>query len=422
MKLLKTAIQVPFNSLYPDPNNPRLAPEDRPGYNDPAKLFSDEIREEFTQRLIKDAHQLSDLIEAIQGQGWLPIDSILVWEHPAAPGKYCVVEGNRRRTALDAMRKTTLPALQNKVERMRKKPQAYPTSEIQDAEEALSKVMQIIADTDKIQVVPVNATTPDELEQVLHRVLPVRHIIGAKDWGNYAQDLWLLKRFESLFEEKHGSTAKLFWDEALSKQVAHEASLGLTVAKRKLRAAKWFAHFKAEFEDQLPTGEDFREEDHFLFESIAKKPWVRSQFQIGDDSLSIPELGEKAIFEWVFKEPRKGNRDATQNPNKFHAHRNINEWADMKQYDDSNGTSFAARYNVEEPEGAPKFDVLLAEFSNRKLERGATDILAELIQRLQQLKAEELSSDKVVLPGLLEKIRELSDKFLNMAKTTNGST
>jgi hypothetical protein len=320
------------------------------------------------------------------------------------------------------MRKTTLPALQNKVERMRKKPQAYPTSEIQDAEEALAKVMQIIADTDNIQVVPVNATTPDELEQVLHRVLPVRHIIGAKDWGNYAQDLWLLKRFESLFEEKHGSTAKLFWDEALSKQVAHEASLGLTVAKRKLRAAKWFAHFKAEFEDQLPTGEDFREEDHFLFESIAKKPWVRSQFQIGDDSLSIPELGEKAIFEWVFKEPRKGNRDSTQNPNKFHAHRNINEWADMKQYDDSNGTSFAARYNVEEPEGAPKFDVLLAEFSNRKLERGATDILAELIQRLQQLKAEELSSDKVVLPGLLEKIRELSDKFLNMAKTTNGST
>jgi hypothetical protein len=416
VKLLKDPIAVDFNTLYPDPNNPRLAPENRPGYTDSAKLFDDKMREEFTHRLLKESHQLSDLIEAIAGQGWLPIDSMLVWEHPEAPGKYCVVEGNRRRTALQAIRTTVLPNLQAKVTRMKKNPQGYPVSEVEDAEEGLRRVVGIISDTDKLQVVPVNASTPDELEQVLHRVLPVRHIIGAKDWGNYAQDLWLLKRFESLFIEKHGSTYTLFWDDSLVKQVSHEASIGETVAKRKLKSAKWFAHFRAEWEDQLPDGEDFREEDHFLFENISKKPWVRERLGLNDNSLSIPEVGEKALFEWVFKEPRKGNRDSSENPNKFHAHRNILEWANMKEYDNKHGTSFASRYDVEQPESAPKFDVLLAEFNNRKLQRGATDILTELIERLEQLKAEELSTDKVVLPGLLERVRDLSDKFLNMAR------
>jgi hypothetical protein len=41
---LRPAIDVPFDSLFLDANNPRLAPDDPPGYEDPEKLFADELQ------------------------------------------------------------------------------------------------------------------------------------------------------------------------------------------------------------------------------------------------------------------------------------------------------------------------------------------------------------------------------------------
>jgi len=45
-------------------------------------------------------------------------------------------------------------------------------------------------------------------------------------------------------------------------------------AKRQLKAASWYSrHFRAEWEDSLPAGEDFRKSDYYLFENISRKPW-----------------------------------------------------------------------------------------------------------------------------------------------------
>jgi hypothetical protein len=41
---LRPAIEVPFDSLYLDPNNPRLAPDNPPGYDEPDKLFDLELQ------------------------------------------------------------------------------------------------------------------------------------------------------------------------------------------------------------------------------------------------------------------------------------------------------------------------------------------------------------------------------------------
>jgi len=41
---LQEQIKVPFESLYLDPNNPRLAPDDPPGYDDPASLFDKDLQ------------------------------------------------------------------------------------------------------------------------------------------------------------------------------------------------------------------------------------------------------------------------------------------------------------------------------------------------------------------------------------------
>src|SRR5262245_32599268 len=97
-------LEVPIDRLYTDPNNPRLALKDKPGYADPAKLFEPSVRDRIFSELGDTQFAVGDLVEAIIGQGWTPIDSILVWKHPARPKDYVVVEGNRRRLALNRVR------------------------------------------------------------------------------------------------------------------------------------------------------------------------------------------------------------------------------------------------------------------------------------------------------------------------------
>ena len=79
---LRKAITVSIDTLWPDPNNPRLALPDPPGYRDPDKLFSDEARTQIFDDLGEDAYTVDDLVGAIVGQGWMPIDNIIVWQHP----------------------------------------------------------------------------------------------------------------------------------------------------------------------------------------------------------------------------------------------------------------------------------------------------------------------------------------------------
>ena len=77
---------------------------------------------------------------------------------------------------------------------------------------------------------PIAADSVDELLHKLPRILAVRHITGAKEWGNYAEDLYLLQRYEHLFDETHPGK-DFFWDDAIIQHVANEASLGPTKAE-----------------------------------------------------------------------------------------------------------------------------------------------------------------------------------------------
>src|SRR5277367_918523 len=47
---LKESMPVSFAKLALDPNNPRIAPQSRPGYDDPAPIFDDTIQSALTKR------------------------------------------------------------------------------------------------------------------------------------------------------------------------------------------------------------------------------------------------------------------------------------------------------------------------------------------------------------------------------------
>lgn len=100
---LKKSIRVPFKKMHLDPNNPRFALEDAPGYDDDDRIFSDDIQNKLTDK-VKSVYDVTNLERSMVAQGWVPTDSILVWEHPRRPRHCIVVEGNTRTVVLRLIR------------------------------------------------------------------------------------------------------------------------------------------------------------------------------------------------------------------------------------------------------------------------------------------------------------------------------
>lgn len=411
-RYVKQAIQVPIGDLFPDPNNPRLALEDTPGYDDAKALFDETTRKKILEEIGGSSYGIDDLVESISNQGWVNIDGILVWQHPDDPEHWVVTEGNRRLVSLNRIRTIELDKAHKKLERVKAKASSYSKSDLAAAQSLVDRLESIVADTEVLSVFPIDAKTPEDLKRKLPRVLAVRHISHAREWGSYAEDVWLLRRYEHLFADTYGADHQLAWDNTLIRKIAQEASLGDTVAKRKIRAAKWFSHFMAEWEDQLPKGEGFEKSDYYLFENIGKKPRIRQKLGVGEDDMAIPEEGERALFEWVFKEGGRGKADT--NPNKFYRHENILVWDQMQRYDEAAGTSFAARFDVEHPEDAPTMQELEAEWLMHKATKKPHAVLDDLLRRLSAFKAEELAAEGEFLKGQLSQVRDLAGKFLKM--------
>jgi hypothetical protein len=405
---LREPITVPIDSLYLDPNNPRLARDDQPGYKDPDRLFDPELQKQLETE-IERVYAVSDLEQAILGQGWMPIDALVVWTYPGDSERHIVVEGNTRTVALRRLR-GRLAKERAKLERMRDG-KRYAADTIAEQERLISDLKAIVAATETLRVVPLDADSIDDLERKLPRVLAVRHITGAKGWGNYAQDLWLLARYEQLWKDRHPHES-LKWEQALISLVADEASMTPTAAKRRLKSASFFSHFKAHYEDRLPEGEEFKPSDYYLFELITRKPWSRKQFGIGEEDLRIPDEGESAIFEWVFKDPRPAT--AEDNPNKFYRHENVQLWEQINNYDTKNGTSFATRFDVADPASAPKMIEVEVDYLAHKSRRKPADVLERLLQALDELNAGTIRKEGEFLRLQLKRVDERVDALLRM--------
>ena len=414
-------LNVSFDGVYLDPNNPRLALDKEPGYEDANALFDGDLQKEVEEQLrgVYGAQKIRDLRTAIRAQGWLPIDNIVVWMHPDVDDKCVVVEGNTRILVLREIRRNILPAERKKLERIESTDDdKYDIHDLKEKRKEVKQLEQIVKDTEKLGVKKLDAETVEELKDKLPRVLAVRHVTGVRGWDSYAEDLWLRKRYLHLFREKHGSDDNLFWDPSIIRTVADEASLSPTMAKRKIRAVTSFVHFQMEYADRLPEGEEFSNSDYFLFENISKKPRIRQKLGYGEDDLHIPEQGEEALFKWVFEHPRGSTAD--ENPNVFHRHQNVLLWDRMQRYDEANNTSFAARFDVENPDDAPQMQSVRAEWESYKASQEPREVLDNLLKRFQDLTAQQLAEQGEAFTKQLEEIHRTSKQYLRMIKAAEA--
>lgn len=409
---LKSHEPIPLDALYLDANNPRLAPDNPPGYTDPRKLFDPKIQEELLERAEEPSFDLDGLEAAMVGQGWMPIDSILVWEHPESPGKFVVVEGNRRLATLKLRILPRLRKARAKLERMEGGAgKRYSKLEIADQKSEIERLEDLRSATDPLGVQEVAAPSPERLDETLNRILAVRHITGPRSWGSYAEDIWLLRRYEDLFTRDYPDK-KLRLDVGVTDKVAEEASLSATKTKRHMRAASAFIRFQNEFEDELPEGEEFDHEDYYLFELIVGQPFARDQFGFTEDALGLPEDKAQVLFDWVFKEKRP-NR-AEDNQNTFYRHENIRLWGQMKRYDDRNGTGFAARFDVDEHQNAPSMHSVEADYQSHKARKTPIDVLNSLLTQLKKLDVETMTAEGEFLHAQLEELKIEIERLLRM--------
>ena len=144
---------VELTKLFVDPNNPRITPDEPPGYADAEQLFDPAKQEPLIARTYE-VYKAETLESQIIDQGWVPVDPILVWKDPKSD-RYVVVEGNTRTSVLKTVRKD-LPREVEKLEKLRRgHGGGFPAPELSRQEQRVEKMKRLIARTDKIKVFPI---------------------------------------------------------------------------------------------------------------------------------------------------------------------------------------------------------------------------------------------------------------------------
>lgn len=151
------AENIPLEMLLLDPNNYRL--QDEAGFRTtPADRFHlDLVQRTTVQRIALSG--LKELHDSIIANGFLPIERIVVtpYEHPEAPGKFLVIEGNRRVASLRQIK--------------------------QEVEGGVPVPEDVVATLAGVPCLVVDATGQEA--HFRETLMGIRHVGGIKQWGGY---------------------------------------------------------------------------------------------------------------------------------------------------------------------------------------------------------------------------------------------
>ena len=86
----------------------------------------------------------------------------------------------------------------------------------------------------------------------------------------------------------------------------------------------------------------------------------------------------------------------------------------MQNYDERNKTSFAKRFNVEDPDSAPRMHEVEAEYYAHKASRKPTDLLESLLQQMGRLDVQTILTEGSFLQKQLERLHQQTGEVLRM--------
>jgi hypothetical protein len=405
---LKPPIKVSLDRLYLDPNNPRLAAAERPGYDKPARLFDEKLQERLEARLRETYKGVRALSRSIVSMGWVPVDPMLVWEHPRKKGHFVVLEGNTRTTVLRGIRRD-LAREKSRLARARRNAFVDPAG-VREQQERVDRYERVVEATREIEVLPVSAKDPAELAQSLPRLLGVRHLSHAQKWRPYATNLYVYGVYRQLYEEAFGSEA-LRLDDAVLHQCAELVSLSAWKVRRAVQAVVGFNHFRNRYEDRLPEGERLSDDDQSFFLALLDPGHPREEFGYRDDTLSLPSEKEEVLFAWAFAKPRRG---PGPNRNVLRSADDIRLWARLSRYDERQHTRFARGLDVSRPDKARTMAEIELDFMSHRAQQSPLETMQSLLKTLKETEVETVRAHHHQIRPVIQEMVTLGNDYLRM--------
>ncbi len=403
---------IRFEDMFVDPNNPRIAPESPPGYDDPARLFERTAQAALIDK-VYEVYEADRLEAQIVDQGWVPVDPILVWKHPDDT-RYVVIEGNTRTSVLTRVR-GKLPKERTRLERLLKAKGSGPeTPEIRKQKALIGKMEALTASTETIRVLPIKAATVVALNEVLPRLHGVRHVVPAKPWGPHAVGLYILSLYQEKFAVAHPGE-DLCLDEDIIDEVASMLPRKPDEIREYIQAASAFAHFKLEYEDRAEAvGNSFQPSDQYFFGQILQNKVARDSFGFGRDDLNLGEKAEEALFQWAFSKKRdRRKKEDDDDVNVFQKAEDMRVWQRVYNYDKKTGvTHFHTQLDIDAPLDAPPIRELAAKMTMHKQVNTPLRTLEDLLASLRDLKADTLADKSAHVRGLLKELEKQTRKYL----------
>jgi hypothetical protein len=404
---LKPPVRVSLDRLYLDPNNPRLAESERPGYEKAARIFDAGLQERLEARLRQTYKGVRALSRSIVSMGWVPVDPMLVWEHPRKKGHFVVLEGNTRTTVLRGLRRD-LARERSRLARAKRNALVDPAG-VREQEAKVGRYERVVAATRELEVLPVAARGPEDLAQSLPRLLGVRHLSHAQKWRPYATNLYVYGVYRQLFAESGGGGLRL--DDALLHECAELVSLSAWKVRRAVQAVLGFDHFRNRYAGRLPAGESLGDDDQSYFLALLDPGHAREEFGYRDDTQRLPPDKEEVLFRWAFARPRRGEK---LNANVFRSADDIRLWSRMSRYDERHHTRFARQIDVSRPDQARPMAALELEMMAHRMQQSPLETLQSLVQTLQETDVRTLRADHARIRPLIEQMLGVGADYLRM--------
>jgi hypothetical protein len=159
----------------------------------------------------------------------------------------------------------------------------------------------------RLEVHPIDARTPAELDEHAPRLLGVRHLAHAQEWSTPAINLYLHSQYGQLWANAHGD-APWQLEETLLDRLAGTAATSPSRARRSVQTVTCFHHFRERFGARLPAGESLSDDDQTYFARLLEPGHARQRFGILDSDLALRAEMEELLFRWAFSRPRGDGR------------------------------------------------------------------------------------------------------------------
>lgn len=280
-------IKIGIDNICLDPNNPRFWVDSSSKVVPDSKIPDSKIQIRTNESM--QMFGIEDLYVNILRNGFLPLDRIVVREIRGHDGKYVVVEGNRRLTALKKLRKNIEDDLVDE----------------EGIEEAhLEKIKE---KTDTLEVLLYKGS---ELRDISWLLQGIRHISGIRNWGPAQQARLVVDRVDN-----HGMTFT---------EAGQQFGIGPQKVGRLYRVFKALEQMKADEEFQTKAKNEY----FTLFEEVIRDKKVRDWMGWDADQNKFTNVDHLRMF-YAWISPDDDAPEGVENKRRIHDPRQIKKLSDI---------------------------------------------------------------------------------------------